>query len=172
MCAADPSRVILTGENSFIRLCETDDDAYTSNASFWRVLFSPSGPGHVLYLESELKENRWRIYADNIAMARWLQSTVQGMLNAETADTTMPVVDAYFSKSGDPRYFWTENIEARDEEITLTWYDIGDPLLIHTQPDAEPDKPYGVCTVLLPSLGARLTHNGSQAAGWPWPRER
>ena len=88
-----------------------------------------------------MKENRWRIYADDIAMARWLQSTVLGMLNAETADTTIPVVDAYFSKSGEPRYFWTENIEARGEEITLTCYEIGDPLLIHTQPDAEPDKP-------------------------------
>jgi hypothetical protein len=172
MCAADPSRVILTGENPFIRLCETDDDAYTTNASFWRVLFSPAGPGHVLYLKSELTENRWRIYADNIAMARWLQSTVQGMLNAETADTAIPVVDAYFSKSGDPRYFWTEHIEAGDDEITLTWYDIGDPLLIHTQPDPQPDKPYGVCTVLVPALGARLTHNGIEAAGQPWPRER
>ena len=94
------------------------------------------------------------------------------MLNAETADTAIPVTDAYFNKSGDPRYFWTEHIEARDEEIALTWYDIGDPMLIHTQPDAEPDKTYGVCTVLLPALGARLTHNGIEAAGQAWPRER
>ena len=40
----------------------------------------------MLYLRSELTDDRWRIYSDNIAMARWLQSTVQGMLNAETAD--------------------------------------------------------------------------------------
>src|SRR3546814_2550906 len=44
----------------------------------------------------------------NIAMARWLQETVQGMLNPELADTSIPVVEAEFSKSGDPRYFWTE----------------------------------------------------------------
>ena len=51
----------------------------------------------MLYLKSELTENRWRIYSDNIAMARWLQTTVQGMLNPETADTSIPVTDAAFS---------------------------------------------------------------------------
>ena len=94
------------------------------------------------------------------------------MLNAETADTTIPVTDAEFSKSGDPRYFWTERVVARDEEIGLTWHEIGDPLLLHTQPDAESKRQYGVCTVLVPALGARLTHNGVEAAGRPWPRER
>lgn len=170
--SADPNRVILTGENPFIRLSATDSDSFTTNASFWRIIFCPAGPGHVLYLKSELTEDRWRIYSDNIAMARWLQSTVQGMLNAETADAAIPVVEAEFSQSGDPGYFWSELIEARDEEINLTWHEIGDPLLIHTQPDADPGRPYGVCTVLMPALGARLTRNGIEAGGRPWPRER
>ena len=76
--AADPNRTILTGENPFIRLIVNTDDLFTTNASFWRIIFCPAGPGHVLYLNSELTQNRWRIYSDNIAMARWLQSTVQG----------------------------------------------------------------------------------------------
>ena len=171
MTVADPNRIILTGENPFIRLSETDGAANSTNASFWRIIFCPAGPGHVLYLNSELTQNRWRIYSDNIAMARWLQSTVQGMLNAETADTSIPVTDAEFTKSGDPRYFWTERVVARDEEIALTWYDIGDPLLIHTQPNTD-GRRYGVCTVLIPALGARLTRNGVQAVGRPWARER
>jgi hypothetical protein len=173
MSTADPNRVILTGENPFIRLSAKDGDPNSTDASFWRILFSPSGPGHVLYLKSELTEGLWRIYSDNIAMARWLQSTVQGMLNPELKDLTIPVIDAEFSKSGDPRYFWTERVVSIDEEVLLTWYDIGDPLLIHTQPNAEPNpRPYGVCTVLVPALSARLTMNGEQAAGQPWKRER
>lgn len=172
MSVADPNNVILTGENPFIRLSAKDGDPNTTDASFWRILFCPAGPGHVLYLKSELTENRWRIYADNIAMARWLQSTVQGMLNAELKDASIPVIDAEFSKSGDPRYFWTERVVARDEEIALTWHEIGEPLLIHTQPNATPDRPYGVCTVLVPALAARLSRNGVQAKGRPWPRER
>ena len=172
MSVADPNHLILTGENPFIRLSETDGGPNTTNASYWRIITCPAGPGHVLYLNSELTENQWRIYADNIAMARWLQTTVQGMLNPELADTSLPVTDAAFSKSGDPRYFWTETITTMDDEIALTWYDTGEPLLIHTQPNADPGRPYGVCTVLIPALGARLTRNDVQAKGKPWPRQR
>jgi hypothetical protein len=172
MSVADPNKTILTGENPFIRLSKKDGDPNSTDASFWRIIFSPAGPGHVLYIKSEVTENRRLIYSDNIAMARWLASTVQGMLNAETKDPATPVIDAEFSKSGDPRYFWTERVKARGEEIVLTWYDIGEPLLIHTQPNQQPDRPYGVCTVLIPAMGARLTRNGVDAVGSPWRRER
>ncbi|TVR08893.1 MAG: hypothetical protein EA385_08870 [Salinarimonadaceae bacterium] len=170
MSTVDANRVIVTGENPFIRLSGTDSDSFSTNASFWRILFSPGGPGHVLYMKSELTEDRWRIWSDNIAMARWLQSTVQGMLNPELSDLTIPVTDAAFVKEGDPRYFWTERVVSIEEEVALTWHDMGDPLLVHTQP--KPERPYGVCTVLIPAMSARLTLNGKQAAGRPWPRER
>src|SRR5215470_10596119 len=119
MSVADPNATILTGENPFIRLSQKDGDPNSTDASFWRIITCPAGPGHVLYLKSELTENRWRIYSDNIAMARWLQTTVQGMLNAETANHEIPVIDAEFSKSGDPAYFWTERVVARNEELAL-----------------------------------------------------
>ncbi len=172
MPTLDPNRTILTGENPFLRLSATDDGPITTNASYWRILMSPAGPGHVLYLKSELTDAKWRIYSDNIAMARWLQETVQGMLNPETADTTIPVTDAQFSKNGDARDFWTERLDTVDEEIALTWYRIGEPLLIHTEPFADPTRRYGVCTLLIPALGARLTRNGVEAAGQPWARVR
>ena len=78
------------------------------------------------------------------------------------------MIEAEFAKSGDPRYFWTERRDRRTSEIALTWYDIGEPLLIHTQP-GEGGRHYGVCTLLIPALGARLTVDGVQAAGRPWP---
>ena len=173
MSTVDANRVIVTGENPFIRLSSTDGAPNSTDASFWRIIFSPGGPGHVLYLKSELTKDRWRIYTDNIAMARWLQTTVQGMLNPELKDTGIPVIDADFHRTGDPRYFWTEKLVSHDEEIALTWHDVGDPLLVHTQPNAQPNpRPYGVCTILIPATSARLTVNGVQAAGRPWPRER
>jgi hypothetical protein len=170
--SADPNNTILTGENPFIRLSATDSAPVSTNASFWRIILCPAGPGHVLYVKSELTSDRWRIYSDNIAMARWLQSTVQGMLNEELKDQSIPVIEAEFSKSGDPRYFWTERVSSWDEEISLTWHNIGEPLLIHTQPNADPARPYGVCTLLIPAIGARLTVNGAQAIGQAWSRER
>ena len=169
---ADPNRLILTGENPFIRLGESEGGPVTTNASFWRIILSPAGPGHVLYLKSELTQDRWRIWSDNIAMARWLQGTVQGMLNGELSDTAIPVTDAAFSRSGDARDFWTERLSAAGEEVALTWHDIGEPLLIHTQPEPPPGRKYGVCTVLIPALGARLTVNGAQAKGRPFATQR
>ncbi len=168
----DPNRLILTGENPFIRLTETDPGATLTNASFWRILISPLGAGHVLYLKSELTRDRWKIYSDNIAMARWLQKTVQGMLNEELSDISIPVIDAVFDKTGDARDFWSERVVSHDEEVALTWYDIGEPLLIHTQPGGPTARKYGVCTVLIPALGARVTVNGVQAKGRPFPTER
>src|SRR5258707_12902495 len=97
------NRTTLQGENPFIRLSAKDGDPNSTDASFWRIIVCPAGPGHVLYLKSELTEGRWRIYSDNIAMARWLQKTVQGMLNAELSDTTIPGAEATFSKAGDPQ---------------------------------------------------------------------
>lgn len=172
MSTVDPHRVVLTGENPFIKISEKDGDPLSTDASFWRILFSPAGPGHVLYIKSELTDDEWRIYSDNIAMARWLQGTIQGMLNPVTADTAIPVTEAEFTKSGDQRDFWTETIHGEDAEISMTWYDCGDPLLVHTDPTADPNRPYGVCTVLIPAAGARLTVNGVQAKGQAWPRER
>jgi hypothetical protein len=172
MSTVDANRVVLTGENSVIRLNPHDSDAFTTSATFWRLLTSPRGPGQVLYLKSELTEARWRIYADNIAMTRWLQSTVLGAINPELRDLTIPVIEARFTKSGDARDFWTERLEARREEVELTWYELGEPFLVHTQPNSVPGRPYGMCTILIPALGARLTHNGVEAEGRPWPRDR
>jgi hypothetical protein len=172
MSTIDANRVIFTGENSAIRLSNNDSDSFTTNATFWRAVSSGAGSGHVLYLKSELTEARWRIYSDNIAMARLLQSTVLGAIYAELLDPTIAVIDAQFSRSGDVRDFWTERLVTRDEEVVLTWYEMGEPFLVHTQPNAVPGRPYGMCTVLVPALGARLTHNGIEAQGRPWPRQR
>src|SRR6185437_16440402 len=102
--------------------------------SFWRIIFSPAGPGHVLYLKRELTEGRWAIYSDNVAMTRWLQRTVQGMLVPELKDVSFPVVDAAFGRSGDPRTFWTETIAAHNTKISMTLSEFGDPILVHTRP--------------------------------------
>jgi len=169
---ADPHRVVLTGENPFLRQSAKDGDPNSTDASYWRIIFSPGGPGHVLYVKSELTDNRWRIYSDNIALTRWLPKTVQGMLNPELKDTSIPVIDAEFAKEGDPRYFWTERILSREDEVVLTWYDIGDPLMIHSHPHQLPGREYGVNTVLVPALSTRMTINGAQASGKSWPRMR
>ena len=168
----DPNRVLLTGENPYIRLSETDDGPVTTDASFWRILFSPGGPGHVLFLQSELTGNEARIYTDNIQMTRWLQGEIQGRINATFGNLEIPARDASFGSSGDLRSYWTESVNAGGEEIALTWYDLGEPFLSHSFPGGNPERPHGVATVLIPANGARLTINGNFAKGQPFPRQR
>jgi hypothetical protein len=81
------------------------------------------------------------------------------------------VTEAQFSKAGDPHYFWTERAVAPGEDISLTWYEIGEPLLIHTEPNTG-GRRYGVCTLLIPALSTRLNRNGVEAKGKSWPTER
>ncbi len=170
--AVDDSAVIISGENQFMRLSDKDGAPNSSEVSFWRTVFSHFGPGHALFLRSELTDNSWRIYSDNIAMARWLQRTVQGMLASDTKEERIPVVEAAFSRSGDPRSFWTERVESYHAQIIMTWSDFGDPILVHSRPNEAPNRPYGVCTILVPALGGRLIVNGAHAKGRPWPRDR
>ena len=168
----DPNRLLLTGENPYIRLSATDDGPVTSDASFWRILFSPGGPGHVLFLQSELTSNQPRIYTDNIQMTRWLQGEIQGRINATFGNLEIPATEASFRSSGDLRSFWTEWCSAHGEDIALTWSDLGEPFMSHSFPGSNPERPHGVATVLIPASGARITRNGEQAAGRPWPRQR
>ena len=65
----DLNKILLTGENSFIRLKQKDDGPITTKATHWRILKSPGGPGHVLFIQSDITDNEVRIYSDNFAGA-------------------------------------------------------------------------------------------------------
>ena len=99
----DANEVRVTGENSFVRLAAGEGGEFTTRASHWRVLYSPAGAGHALFLQSELTDGKVVAYTDNVAVARWLQGEIEPMLHAPFADTECPVVEASFSRSGDIR---------------------------------------------------------------------
>src|SRR6266511_3660461 len=95
----DPNQVRLTGENQYMRLHTEAQGPMTTRDSHWRILLSPSGPGHVLFLRSDVTDDERRIYTDNIAMVRWLQQEI--LTTGEFSDQALPVVHAVFSRSGD-----------------------------------------------------------------------
>ncbi len=168
----DPNHILMTGENPFVRLAGEDNDEFTTTISFWRMTFCPAGPGHVLFANSELTDNAWRIYTDNVAMTRWLQSTIQGVLTPELKDQSIAVIDASFAKSGDPLKAYSETITAGSDEIVCRWSNMRDPMMMHTQPGTPDGRPYGLCTVFVPALEASFSINGNRAAGKAWARER
>lgn len=97
---ADPNRIRVSGENSFLRIAESEEANPSAEMSHWRIVASRKGVGHVLFAKSVLSENKPRIYSDNIALARWLQEGIQAsMRNTYSGD--LPIITAEFSKSGD-----------------------------------------------------------------------
>ena len=161
----DPNRVYLTGENSFIRLSQEEGAPQTTRVSHWRVLLSPGGQGHVLFLKSDAVDDEVRVYSDNIAMARWLQGAIESYLFPEFADSNLPVVEAEFTNSGDGRSFWTERVESDEDIISLTWYDFVEPFMLVASAGSTPGRPLGVYSCFVPARNAQITINGEVAQG-------
>lgn len=168
----DPNEVRVTGENSFIRLGPTAEGPLTTRASHWRVLYSPEGPGHALFLESELTNDQVRIYSDNVALTRWLQGEIEKTIYEDFAVESVEVVEASFSRHGDVRSFSTEKVMSRDGELSMTWYDFGPPFVVRSAPGSTPGRSHGVYSVLFPAKRAQLVLNGRLASGRAFPVQR
>ena len=169
--SVDPNEVRVTGENSFIRLGEQEGSEFSTRASHWRVLFSPAGPGHALFLSSELTDNEVAIYSDNIALVRWLQEEIESMLHPPFADTSVPVVEAEFEREGDVRSYITERTIGDEVDLALTWYDFQEPLALHAPPGTG-GRTHGMYSIFFPARRAQLTLNGLHAGGRPLKVDR
>jgi hypothetical protein len=171
MPPVDPNAVLMTGENSFVRLSRDGGQTMSDRWSHWRVLWCPAGAGHVLFAQSELTENRVRIYSDNLAVARWLQATIEALLFPAFADPKLPVIRAAFERDGGPWSAATETVLAGDEEVTLTWHDFVEPFVLHMPPGFN-NRPIGVFSTFFPARSAQVELNGRVASGSPWPETR
>ena len=161
---ADPNKIRVSGENSFLRIGESEDTDPTAEMSHWRVVASPKGGGHILFAKSVPTNNEPRIYSDNFALARWLQEGVQASMR-DTYSGDIPIIDAEFSKSGDMLTTWVEYIASREEVIVMAWYDFLSPVQVANQPFENPDQPHGVYSLLIPARCAQLTINGEAVPG-------
>jgi len=167
----DPNDVLMTGENSFIRLSRDGGKTQTDRLSHWRVLWCPSGAGHTLFIQSELTDGRVRIYSDNVAVARWLQRTIETLLFPAFADTSLPVIASEFARAGDPRSTAVETIVSGTDVIRMTWYDCIAPFVLNAPPGFN-DRPIGVFSTFFPARAAQVELNGRFAAGQPWAEQR
>jgi hypothetical protein len=167
----DPNSVLMTGENSFVRLSPDGGKTVSDRLSHWRVLWCPAGAGHTLFVQSTLTDGRVRIYSDNIAVARWLQATIEALLHAPFADRELPVTEAVFERTGDPRSTASERVAAAGETLVLTWYDFLEPFVL-TMPPGFNNRPLGVFSTFFPARSAQVTLDGRVIPGRPWPETR
>ena len=166
----DPHDPVMTGENSFVRLSNDGGKTIPERVSHWRVLWSPAGQGHALFIESTLLKRKV-VYADNAAVARFLQRTIEVMLHQPVADESVPIVEAKFERTGNCLSCMEERVVARDAEIVLSWWDFMAPFVL-TMPPGVMNRPLGVYSTFIPARSAQLSINGQAAPGRVFPQER
>ncbi len=165
----DPHDPVMTGENSFVRLSNDNGNTIPERVSHWRVLWSPAGQGHALFIESSLKKNL--VYSDNAGVARYLQRTIEVLLHKPFADESLPIVDARFERTGNSLSTVEERIVSAKDEIILTWWDFMAPFVL-TMPPGAMNRPLGVYSTFIPARAAQLSVNGQAAPGRVFPQER
>jgi hypothetical protein len=161
----------MTGENSFVRLSLDGGTTMSDRFSHWRVLWCPAGTGHVLFAQTSAFDKQVRVYSDNVAVARWLQKTIETLLFPAFADPGLPVLAAEFARSGDPRSAAVESILGDDDLIRLTWWDCVEPFVLNAPPGFN-DRPIGVFSTFFPARAAQVEINGAVVAGHPWAEMR
>jgi hypothetical protein len=167
----DPHDVVMTGENSFIRLSSDGGKTIVDRVSHWRVLWSPAGQGHALFIESSLTGKEPLVYADNVGVARFLQRTIEVLLYPGFADDSLPVIDATFQRTGNSLSTVEERIVSDDGEIILSYWDLMAPFVL-TMPPGAMNRPLGVYSTFLPARGAQLAVNGEAATAQVFLQDR
>src|SRR3989442_3501846 len=162
----DPNAVLMTGENSFIRLSHDGGKTQSDRFSHWRVLWCAAGAGHVLFAQSELSGGQTRVYSDNPSVARWLQRTIETLLFPAFADTTLPVIAAEFARVGDPRSAAVETVVSGADRIRLTWFDCIEPFVLNAPPGFN-NRPIGVFSTFFSARSAEVQWNGRIGTGHP-----
>ena len=167
----DPNEVLMTGENSFIRLSPDGGKTQSDRVSHWRVLWCPAGAGHALFVQSELTAGKVRVYTDNEAVARWLQMTIESLLYPAFADALLPIEVGTFSRSGGVGAGASEHMLTANTEIVLTWSDFLPPFVL-TLPPGFNNRPIGVFSTFFPARTAQILLNGEVASGKAWLEKR
>jgi hypothetical protein len=166
----NPHELILIGENSFVRLTTDNGQSAATRCSHWRVLWTPVGPGHALFVDSGLVGGV-RIYADSEPLARFLQKEIEYLLYKPFGDAGVPVTVATFAREGTPPAVCHEIVRTDQEEIRLTWSDFVKPFNFEA-PVGFDKRPIGCQTTFFPANTASLSLNGRKADGAPWRLDR
>jgi hypothetical protein len=162
--------LILIGENSFIRLSTDGGRSASTRGSHWRVLWSPSGAGHALFLDGGVAEGV-RIYADSVPLVRFLQAEIERLLHKPFGDTNLPVNAATFERDGTPPGGCGEIVRTGNGDLRLSWSDFLEPFNFAADPGFD-GRPIGVQTTFFPARSATLSVSGRSAAGAPWQMDR
>jgi hypothetical protein len=170
-------KVAVIGENPGIRLVVKDGAPPSTSVSFWRVLQSPAGAGHVCFVTSDIAgdgptpDDVRLAFADNLKLAEYVALQLMTAFDKAYGEKPFPVSVARFEHSGDTATAWKESIKSDAYTIELVWRDFYDPFVIESRAGV-PHNPYTILSTFIPARAAEVIINGKRAAGNPTPRMR
>src|SRR5262249_26326004 len=165
----NPHELILIGENSFLRLSTDGGQTASTRGSHWRVLWSPAGAGHALFVDGGVVGGV-RVYSDSVPLVRFLQREIEYLLYKPFGDASLPVLAATFEREGAPPGGCGEVVRPDGDEIRLSWSEFLEPFNFAADPGYE-GRPIGVQTTFFPAARALLWVGGRSAEGDPWRME-
>ncbi|QQS14051.1 MAG: hypothetical protein IPK81_07670 [Rhodospirillales bacterium] len=176
-----PGTVEWSGENPGISLKERPDGAFTTLASFFRVVLSPHGRGHALVLMRSPQdanppaERSNVVLHDNEKLARYLVSDFVSNFGAwkglpGMASLAYRRLDSVES-GGDPSSAYSETVKAGDLTVKMEWTGLGAPFCFALPPDKSATGRHHMPSLFVGCADATITVNGKSIPGKPAPRE-
>ena len=165
------SMVVASGENHFIALSFEKDDKRITDVSFWRLIYTPVGRGHVCYVTSDLtgdgpsNDDMRALFTDNEALADYLNKEIMSTFDKSYIAKPFPRHKASFETKGDTLNEYREIIKSDHHTIELVWKDFYPAILLDI-----PIKPFSLTTMLIPAKVAEVNINGDKAVGRVFPR--
>ncbi len=170
-----PGRLDWTGENPGI-LLKNDEGDFTAMSLFFRVAWSPVGPGELLLLYASPSQRKPAaskpnlLIGNNRALAEYLVNNFIGKLAAfrdAPAFGGLEFAKAQtFVSSGDPQgNQYSEAIGSPDHAVQLVWRELEPPRALRLSPELTGTGEHDMFTVLVPAREAHIFLDGNALPG-------
>lgn len=167
-------KAYISGENPAIRLFDKPGGILLTYVSFWRVVWSPVGAGHVCYVTTGDGKSAGDLriaIVDNQKLFEYLTHQILGSFNRPYLDQPFTVVQGTFKSSGDALKEWKEVCRSAQYTVELTWRDFSEPFQLDI-PTGGAQNPFGITSLIIPAKTADVMINGKRAAGRVYPQMR
>jgi hypothetical protein len=178
--AVNPGVVDWSGENPGITLKSSPDGENTCLVSFFRVVVSPHGPGHAVFILTEPNSVGAAgavnaCYTDNEPLARYLMSDFLNYFGAWKGNpnlANLPFLPAdNWTHSGDSATAWTEHVKGPNCDLTFTWGDTDPAFMVeYASKEQSATGKHEMFSLFVPAKTAKVVANGVVGKGVPGTR--
>ena len=174
-------KVYVTGENPFIRLLDKADGAALTDVSYWRIIWSPVGPGRVCYITTGdgTSPGDLRVaLVDNRKLYDYLTQQIMVTIDKSIPERPFTVVQATFGDPGQGTFNDSGDM-MKERKVTfksakytgsLVWRDFDAPFQVD-MPVGSERNPFGVVSLIIPAKSAEVIINGKKTAGNVYPQK-